>query len=102
MLIRIPVYVHVEHVQQARRTVAFKKKLDLAYEVDFFEMKEGTCVQMLHIGPFDKEPGTLKQMQAFMQEKGHSQNGLHHEIYLSDLRKTPPEKLRTILREPVR
>jgi hypothetical protein len=64
-------------------------------------MEEGKCVQMLHVGPFDQEPVSLQVMKGFMDEKGLQQNGLHHEIYLSDFRKVAPENLRTILREPV-
>jgi hypothetical protein len=102
MLIRMPAYVQPEHVAQAIETVLFKKDQPMARQVTFFEMNEGKCVQMLHVGPFDREPETLKQIAAFTTEHGLLQNGLHHEIYLSDFRKTPPEKLRTILREPVR
>ncbi|MBL7717593.1 MAG: GyrI-like domain-containing protein [Flavipsychrobacter sp.] len=102
MLIRLPDFVSREHIAPAIETVCFKKKLDLAREVHFFEMHEGTCVQMLHTGPFDQEPETLKHILEFCREHGLKQNGLHHEIYLSDFRKTAPEKLKTILREPVR
>ena len=59
-------------------------------------------MQILHKGPFDKEPDTLKKLEAFMEVINLRRNGRHHEIYLSDFRKTPPEKLKTILREPVR
>jgi hypothetical protein len=65
-------------------------------------MTEGKCVQVLHTGPFSEESRTLQKVGDFIVEKGLTQNGLHHEIYLSDFRKTPPEKLRTILREPVK
>ena len=76
--------------------------LQLAKQVEFFEMTEGKCVQMLHVGPFSTEPETLKQIGAFIDENKFGRNGLHHEIYLSDFRKTEPEKLKTILREPVK
>jgi hypothetical protein len=98
----MPGFVSKHDVQQAIDTVVFKKKLDLAKEITLHEMKEGSCVQMLHVGPFDTEPDTLKQIDAFCKEKGLIQNGHHHEIYLSDFRKTSPEKLKTILREPVK
>ncbi len=65
-------------------------------------MHEGKCVQMLHIGPFEKEPESLAIMMAFSEQEGLAQNGLHHEIYLSDFRKSTPDKYKTILREPVR
>jgi hypothetical protein len=101
LLIRLPEYVSEKDVATAVEGVLAKKGITLAREVRFFEMTEGRCVQMLHVGPFDKEPETLQVMKGFMDEKGLGQNGLHHEIYLSDFRKTAPEKLKTILREPV-
>lgn len=102
LLIRLPAYVSREDVHRAIETIVFKKNQPLAREVAFFEMKEGMCVQMLHVGPFNTEPETLKAIQIFCQANNFQQNGLHHEIYLSDFRKTAPEKLKTILREPVR
>ena len=102
LLIRLPEYVEQQHIQQAIETVVFKKNLELAREIELYKMNEGKSVQMLHVGPFDREPETLQIMMAFMEAHGLSRNGLHHEIYLSDFRKTAPEQLKTILREPVR
>lgn len=102
MLIRLPEYVMPEVVQNISNEVATKKNIALAKQVHFYEMQEGKCVQMLHIGPFDKEPETLQQIMAFSKSNKLERNGLHHEIYLSDFNKTAPEKLRTILREPVK
>jgi hypothetical protein len=65
-------------------------------------MDEGKCVQMMHVGPFSTEPESLKEIEKFCSENKLAKNGLHHEIYLSDFRKTKPEKLKTILREPVK
>jgi hypothetical protein len=65
-------------------------------------MEEGLSVQLLHTGPFDTEPESLSRMKRFMDERSLGRNGPHHEIYLSDFRRTGPEKLRTILREPVK
>jgi hypothetical protein len=67
-----------------------------------YKMTEGKSIQMMHAGPFDTEPETLKQMDELMQENKLVKNGHHHEIYLSDFNKTPPHELRTILREPVK
>lgn len=102
LLIRLPDYITPDAITAAQKTVMAKKKLQLADCVTFFEMAEGSCVQMLHTGPFATETTTLRQMAAFMDANRMIKNGLHHEIYLSDFRKTPPEKLRTILREPFR
>ncbi|WP_054977331.1 GyrI-like domain-containing protein [Paenibacillus sp. A3] len=64
-------------------------------------MAEGLCVQMLHVGPYETEPETVERMHAYMEARGLVQNGLHHEIYLTDPRKTPPSGWKTILRFPV-
>lgn len=102
MLIRIPDFVTREQLERAVKTVVNQKQISLAAEIERFEMEEGKVVQMLHKGPFSEEPETLKQIVAFCEEHRLSKNGLHHEIYLSDPRKTAPEKLKTILREPVK
>lgn len=102
MLIRIPDFVTREQLERAVKTVVNQKQISLAAEIEWFEMEEGKVVQMLHKGPFSEEPETLKQIVAFCEEHRLSKNGLHHEIYLSDPRKTAPEKLKTILREPVK
>ena len=65
-------------------------------------LEEGRCVQMLHVGPYADEPASVARMEAFAKEQGLRFRGRHHEIYLSDPRRVPPERLRTILRYPVR
>jgi len=65
-------------------------------------MKEGKCVQILHIGSYSTEPESLVQMRKPMEEKNFVESGLHHEIYLSDPRRIPEEKWKTILRQPVK
>lgn len=102
LLIRLPEDVIERDLAEALHAVQQKKSLPLLAGIEFFRMEEGLCVQVLHKGPFHKEPETLLKLQAFMQEKNLAQNGYHHEIYLSDFNKTDPEKLRTILREPVK
>jgi hypothetical protein len=102
MLIQLPEYVTQEQITSAIQTVLAKKQIMLAMGVELFEMKEGKAVQMLHTGPFSNEPETLEQMMTFIKANDLKKNGLHHEIYLSDFRKTASVKLRTILREPVK
>ena len=102
LLIRLPDYVDAGAVSNAAALVCAKKNIALASNVTFFELTEGKCVQMMHAGPFNTEPETLAQIGAFTQQHSFQKNGLHHEIYLSDFRNTAPEKLKTILREPVR
>ncbi len=73
-----------------------------ACRVQHVTFAEGLCVQMLHRGPYSEEPASLARMVAFIEEKGLTRNGLHHEIYLSDPSEGDPRKMRTILRQPVR
>ena len=67
---------------------------------------EGMCVQCMHIGSYDDEPATVDAMHRFMEEQGYvldiTDKRLHHEIYLSDARKVQPEKLKTVIRHPIR
>nr|WP_295934800.1 GyrI-like domain-containing protein [uncultured Dyadobacter sp.] len=102
LLIRIPDVITQAEVSSAIESAFAKKQIRTIREVTLFEMEEGKVVQMLHKGPFDREAETLMVMQSFMADRRLMRNGLHHEIYLSDFRKTSPEKLKTILREPVK
>lgn len=101
LLIRMPENINEQDVAQAINATSGKQIVTFPEQVGLFKLKEGKCVQILHTGPFDREPESLEQMQVFIKEHHLKRNGLHHEIYLSDFRKTSPEKLRTILREPV-
>lgn len=101
LLIRMPEFVTKDDIEQAAASAALNKDLPLARQVKPYALNEGKVVQMLHVGPFDREPETLAVMMDFMSARRMQRNGLHHEIYLSDFRKTAPEKLKTILREPV-
>ena len=103
LLIRMPEFVNQEIVEQAlANAMAKKKDLEQIHRVTFDHLHEGTCVQMMHIGPYSTEPVTIKKIQAFMHQHGLIQNGLHHEIYLSDPRKVHPSSMKTILRFPVK
>lgn len=102
LLIRLPDFVSKNDVDEAKEIAFAKKGTPLINEVHYFEMNEGKCVQMLHVGSYGDEPVSLKIMDAFMKEHNFDKAGHHHEIYLSDFRKVAPEKLRTILREPVK
>jgi len=91
-----------KEVKSGIESVRIKKKLKLAEQIEFYRMAEGKSIQMLHVGPFSAELISLARIAEFSETNGLEQNGIHHEIYLSDFRKTIPEKLRTILREPVK
>ncbi len=103
--IRLPDFVTEKDLAWAKETAARKKKLDCS-AAGFLPVDEGLCVQMLHVGPYDAEPVSVARMDAFLRERGFendfSAERLHHEIYLSDARKVPPAKWRTVIRHPIR
>lgn len=102
LMIRTPDFVDQEDLDDAVRKIREKGK-DVPIEaVELFELAEGTCVQMLHVGPYEQESVTLERMREWLTGEGWTPHGRHHEIYLSDPRRVAPEKLRTILRLPVR
>lgn len=97
MMILVPDWLGAEHVDAARSAAG-----ELPAQVRLETLEEGLCVQTLHIGPYDDEGPVLKEMhERYIPEQGLRMVGKHHEIYLSDARRTAPEKLRTILRQPV-
>lgn len=102
LLIRLPDFVTKQHLEKAKEKVIAKKDIRLVKQLEFYKMTEGKSVQMLHVGSFSTEPESLKQIGTFMGTNKLTKNGFHHEIYLSDFRKTEPNKLKTILREPVK
>ena len=102
LLIRTPDFINETDRQQAVATLLKKRKSCDVEEVKLETINEGQCVQMLHIGPYDREHETIALMRAFAEQKALKLVGPHHEIYLSDPRRTPPERLKTILREPVK
>ena len=103
--IRLPDFVTREDFDWAVSEAAAKKKLDFS-AVELLGIDEGLCVQCMHAGPYDDEPATISAMRAFAAEQGYapdfSESRLHHEIYLSDPRKCAPEKLKTVIRHPIK
>ncbi|MCC8076506.1 MAG: GyrI-like domain-containing protein [Clostridiales bacterium] len=104
-VIRLPDFVTRADFDWAVAEATRKKKTDFS-PVEFLTVDEGLCVQCMHIGPYDEEPATVRRMHEFMNEQGYaldiSNQRLHHEIYLSDPRKTAPEKQKTVIRHPIR
>ena len=104
-IIRLPDFVTKKDFDWAVRTAEKKKKLDCS-SAEFLTVDEGLCVQMLHTGSYDDEPQTVAVMDSYLKENGYandlSPQRLHHEIYLSDARKTPSEKLKTVIRHPIK
>lgn len=98
----LPNWITTEHVETARATVESKSAPSALRSVRLFALNEGQCVQTLHVGSYDDEAPLLAELHdAFIPAHGMRMTGCHHEIYLSDPRRTAPEKLRTILRQPV-
>ena len=104
-VIRLPDFVTKEAYDWAVKEAARKKKLDFS-AAEFFRYEEGLCVQCMHLGAYDNEPPTVDRMHRFMEEQGYAlditDKRMHHEIYLSDARKVAPEKLKTVIRHPIR
>ena len=104
-VIRLPNFITEENFAWAVETASKKKNMDCS-SAEFLTIDEGLCVQMMHIGPYDDEPASVAIMNAFLENNGYAtdinENRLHHEIYLSDPRKTAPEKLKTVIRQPIR
>ena len=104
-VIRLPDFVTKQDVDWAVEEATQKKKQDFS-KVEFLTYDEGLCVQCMHIGSYDDEPATVALMDEFMEQQGCtldiSNQRFHHEIYLSDARKVAPEKLKTVIRHPIR
>lgn len=104
-VIRLPDFVTEDNFQWAVETASKKKNMDCS-SAEYLTIDEGLCVQMMHIGPYDKEPESVAMMNAFLEENGYitdiNENRKHHEIYLSDPRKAAPEKWKTVIRHPIK
>lgn len=104
-MIRLPDFVKKEDFDWAVAEAARKKKTDYS-KVEFFTYEEGLCVQCMHIGSYDNEPATIQAMEQMAQENGYeidiSKERFHHEIYLSDPRRAAEERLRTVVRHPIK
>ena len=104
-VIRLPDFVTRADFDWAVAEATNKKKQDFS-KAEFLTLEEGLCVQCLHVGPYDDEPATVAMMHEYMDNQGYAlditDKRLHHEIYLSDARKVAPEKLRTVIRHPIK
>ena len=104
-VIRLPDFVTRADFDWAVQEATRKKKTDFS-SVVFWHYEEGLCVQCMHSGPYDDEPATVERMHCFLEAQGFAldltDQRLHHEIYLSDARKTAPDKLKTVIRHPIK
>lgn len=104
-VIRLPDFITKQDFDWAVEAAAKKKKLDCS-SAEFLTIDEGLCVQLMHIGAFDNECTSVALMEDYLKKNGYTTDitthRLHHEIYISDARKTPPEKRKTVIRHPIR
>lgn len=104
-VIRLPDFVSEKDFNWAKQQVKTKKGIDCS-NAQFLTIEEWLCVQIMHIGSYDDEPDTITLMDQFIKENGYindfSNTRMHHEIYLSDARRVVPEKLKTVIRHPIR
>ena len=104
-MIRLPDFITSADFDWAVQEATRKKKLNCS-AAEFLTVDEGLCVQIMHIGPYDDEPATVQIMDDYLKANGYvndiSADRMHHEIYLSDARKTAPEKWKTVIRHPIR
>lgn len=104
-VIRLPDFITKKDFNWAVDAATKKKKLDCS-SAEFITIDEGLCVQIMHIGSYDGEPASVALMNDYLVANGYTTDitdtRLHHEIYLSDARKVPPEKLKTVIRHPIR
>ena len=104
-VIRLPDFVTADDFAWAVGEATRKKKTDFS-KAEFLTYDEGLCVQCLHVGAYDDEPAAVARMHEYMETQGYvldiTSQRMHHEIYLSDARKVAPEKLKTVIRHPIR
>ncbi|MGD0801973.1 MAG: GyrI-like domain-containing protein, partial [Terracidiphilus sp.] len=101
-MIAQPEFIGQSNVDAAFATASKKKNLAALDRIRFETLEEGTVAQILYVGPYSAEGPTIQRVHEFIHESGKALHGKHHEIYLNDKRRTAPEKLKTILRQPMR
>jgi len=101
LMIMQPEFVTKATIDEARKLVIERKNIASLEQVRFEKMNEGLCAQTLYIGPYSEEPPTIVKLHDFIKHSGYKLHGKHREIYLNDMRRTAPEKLKTIIRQPI-
>jgi hypothetical protein len=101
-MIMQPVYVTAERVARVCEELKQKKDLPALSKLRFEHFHEGLSAQIMNIGPYAAEKPTIEKLHAYIKEHGYEFNGKHHEIYLGDPRRAAPEKLKTVVRQPVK
>ncbi|MDJ1133033.1 GyrI-like domain-containing protein [Streptomyces iconiensis] len=102
MLLTMPSWVTKDMIEEAERNALAKKKLPAISQLRHLTLHEGPSAQVLHIGSYDDETPVMNELhRTYLGANGLRPTGMHHEVYLSDPRKTAPERLKTVLRQPV-
>ena len=101
-MIMQPEFITKERVDKAIEDVKTKKDLTALPKLKFSSFNEGLSAQTMYVGPYADEGSTIMEIHKFIKEKGYELRGKHHEIYLSDPRRSKPEKLKTIIRQPIK
>ena len=101
MMIRMPDFIQAEDVENARTAAAARKDLMKLPEIKLDIYHEGLAAQIMHIGPYSDEGTNIAKIHAWIDENGYKMQGKHHEIYMSDPNRTAPEKLKTVVRQPM-
>lgn len=101
-MIMQPEFVTKDLVEKALEQAEKKKNPPALSKIRFESLQEGLSAQIMHIGPYSAEGPTIEKLHNFIRENGYEPRGKHHEIYLSDPRKSAPEKMRTVIRQPIK
>ncbi len=101
LMILQPDFITADLFEAARKIALKKKKTPMLEDIRSEQMTEGECAQILHLGPYSTEGPTVERLHVFIKDSGYELTGKHREIYLNDMRRTAPEKLKTIIRQPV-
>ena len=101
-MVRLPEFVTPDFFNEVIANCVDSKKSDIFKNARLEYFEEGLCVQLMHIGPYNQEVPNIEKMHKFVRDSGYELVGKHHELYFGDPRRTAPEKLRTILRQPIK
>lgn len=102
VMLRLPEFVTPDFFKEVVASCVDNKKSDIYKKARLEYFTEGPSVQLMHIGPYNQEVPNIEKMHTFARESGYELIGKHHELYFGDPRRTAPEKLHTILRQPVK
>jgi len=103
VMIRQPDFITEAFINTAKKEIEKKRNLPTLSKLRFENFEEGSSVQIMHIGPYgEAEAPAVQKLHEFIENKGYELRGKHHEIYISDMRRTKPEKLKTVIRQPFR